>query len=109
MAMDIYIWFMWRSFCLRRSGKSHAFIPWRGLMGQYGASYGNRKKETSDPVKRHMNQDVYSFKSNFKEGFRDVLIFRPDFLNHVEDTGGMLKMTPCELRLRHRKMEKVTK
>lgn len=101
LAMDIYTWFTYRMFILARSGKPYALIPWAGLQAQIGSRYGqNLKTEDRDQARK---QALYSFKSNFKTRLREVLNFYPEALNHVEDTGDMLRLTPCQLHLPHYK------
>lgn len=95
MAMDIYTWFTYRMFILVRSGKSEVHIPWAGLQAQIGSRYGQNLKTPDE------KQAMYSFKSNFKTRFNEVLNFYPEAQGHVEDTGTALKLTPCQLHLPH--------
>lgn len=93
MAMDIYAWFTYRMFVLRRSGKPFIPIPWMGLKAQIGAGYGNDR------------QGLYDFKANFIKRLREVLAFYPAARDAVEDEkkSECLKLTPCALHIAHRK------
>jgi len=108
MAMDIYAWLTYRMFVLRRSGKPFVRIPWIGLKAQFGASYGNGQRKADERKEIDENQALYSFKSNFKKRFREVLNFYPEAGGHVEDTGEMLMLTPCRLHLPPRRARKRT-
>lgn len=103
MAMDIYTWLTYRMFVLRRSGKPFVYVPWVGLMAQMGSNYGNKSTITDEIKKTDERQWLYSFKSNFKKRLREVLIFYPEAKDHIEDTGNMLKLTPCDPHISHRK------
>lgn len=103
MAMDIYTWLTYRMFVLRRSGRPFVFIPWMGLMAQFGSHYGMRLIRLGESKVSDERQALYSFKSNFIKRLREVLIFYPEASDHITDTGDMLKLTPCELHLPHRK------
>jgi hypothetical protein len=103
MAMDAYLWVTYRMFGLRRSGRPYFLIPWRGLMGQMGSHYGKGLTKIGEPKVLNKNQGLYSFKTNFKKGLREVCIFYPKLRDHMEDTGDMLKLTPCELHIPQRK------
>jgi len=107
MAMDIYTWFTYRMFVVRHSGRPSVLIPWLGLKAQIGARYGEWPPKTDEP--KDERQALYSFKSNFKKRFREVLNFYPEARDHIEDTGDMLKLTPCKLHLPHCKATKPVK
>lgn len=107
MAMDIYTWFTYRMFVLLRSGRPFVLIPWLGLKAQIGARYGEGPPKTGKP--KDERQALYSFKSNFNKRLREVLNFYPEAREHIEDTGDMLKLTPCKLHLPHRKTNKLIK
>lgn len=93
MAMDIYAWFTYRMFVLRRSGKPFVLIPWMGLKAQIGAGYGNDR------------QGLYDFKANFIKRLREVLAFYPEARDAVKDEkkSECLKLLPCALHIAHRK------
>ena len=93
MAMDIYAWFTYRMFVLRRSGKPFVLIPWMGLKAQIGAGYGNDR------------QGLYDFKANFIKRLREVLAFYPAARDAVKDEkkSECLKLLPCALHIAHRK------
>ncbi|HZW11916.1 MAG TPA: replication protein RepA [Noviherbaspirillum sp.] len=103
LAMDIYTWVTYRMFVLRRSGRPFVLIPWSGLMRQMGSNYGKGLTISGEHKAIDERQALYSFKSNFIKRLRDVLIFYPEARDHIEDTGDMLKLTPCDLHLPHRK------
>lgn len=107
MAMDIYTWFTYRMFVLRRSGRPFVLIPWIGLKAQIGSNYGKGTATTGASKVIDERQALYSFKTNFKKRFREVLSFYPEARDHIEDTGDMLKLTPCELHLPHHKAVKL--
>lgn len=102
MAMDIYTWFTYRMFILVRSGRPQTLIPWSGLQQQIGSRYGENLTKIEDREQAR-RQAMYSFKSNFKARLREVLSFYPEALDHVEDTGNNLRLTPCQLHLPHYK------
>jgi hypothetical protein len=103
LAMDIYTWLTYRMFVLRQSGRPFLRIPWLGLKAQIGSHYGRGLTTIGEPKVIDERQALYSFKSNFNKRLREVLIFYPEARDHIEDTGDMLKLTPCELHLQHRK------
>jgi hypothetical protein len=109
MAMDIYAWLTYRMFVLRRSGRPFVLIPWMGLKAQIGSCYGKAQTKTGVSKLIDERQALYSFKSNFKKRIREVLNFYPEARDHIEDTGDMLKLMPCELHLPHRKAIKMSK
>lgn len=61
MAMDIYVWLVYRMFILRKQ----TIIPWSGLFQQFG--HGNEESE----------QGLYNFKSEFKRALKKVEVFYP--------------------------------
>jgi hypothetical protein len=103
LAMDIYTWITYRMFVLRRSGRPFVLIPWMGLKAQIGANYGKGLTKTGEAQVMDERQALYSFKTNFKKRFREVLNFYPEVGDHIEDTGDQLKLTPCQLHLQHHK------
>lgn len=75
LALDLYAWISYRHFRACRQDKP-AFIPWRELKKQLGASYGN----------------VKDFKRYAKQGLRKLLALYPHLT--VEDIDGGLQIKP---------------
>lgn len=61
LAMDIYVWAVYRLFITRRE----VLIPWLNLKGQFGANYADTQ------------QGVLDFKREFIKRLKEVLLFYP--------------------------------
>lgn len=72
MALDLYAWMNYRTFTLERGGKEQ-FVPWRGLMQQLGADYG----------------ELHDFRKRAKEAIRKVKVVSPG-LNVDFAPGGLI-------------------
>lgn len=75
LAMDIYLWTIYRTYTLNRSQRKQAEIPWEQLMNQLGSDY-------SGPTKRQLKD----FKSNFKKQLRKVAAYYPELHDLVSDS-----------------------
>lgn len=97
LAMDIYVWLVYRIFVLRVSGHSQALIPWVGLKEQFGSCYASDLK------------GLKNFKGKFMTRLKEVLLFYPEAYDHLKDVGEYLKMTPCKLHVKHTNGAKLSK
>lgn len=97
LAMDVYTWLTYRMFILRRSGRPSTFVPWAGLMAQFGAGYSDT------------DQGLRDFKKRFRLRLKEVLLFYPEAVGHIQETPVGLNLTPCELHIAHTNGAKLSK
>lgn len=75
LALDLYAWSTYRTYRVNRSGRSQ-FIPWRGLMKQFGGDYA----------------DVKNFKRKAKDALRKVQAVYPGLV--LDDKPGGFIIRP---------------
>ncbi|MEI7613272.1 MAG: replication protein RepA [Betaproteobacteria bacterium] len=81
LAMDIYVWLVYRFFILRRE----TLIPWRRLQSQIGAKYQPNQRGLLD------------FKREFIKRLKEVLLFYPQAKAIVHENG--LKLYPSPFHI----------
>lgn len=74
LALDLYAWATYRTFRVNKAGKPQ-FIPWRGLMKQFGGDYA----------------DVKNFKRKAKSALKKVQAVYPGMKIEDADGGFVLK------------------
>ena len=75
LALDLYAWSTYRTFRVTKAGRTQ-FVPWRGLMKQFGGDYG----------------DVKDFKRKAKAALRKVQAVYPGL--NLEDAPGGVNVRP---------------
>jgi len=87
LAMDIYVWLVYRMYTLRISRRREIKIPISSLRKQFGANYATDKQGARD------------FKKTFSKRLNEALLFYPEARNHVDIEHGYLTLSPAELHI----------
>lgn len=91
LAMDIYVWLVYRMYTLRHSKRPEIKIPITSLRKQFGADYAPS------------NQGDRDFKKMFIKRLSEALIFYPEAHEHVVIDREYLKLTSAALHISQRR------
>lgn len=101
LALDIYVWLVYRIFVLRRSRRPLVDIPWGALQRQFGT------KALPDPIpgespadyKDRLGHAQRNFRTQFVRRLRQVLEFYPDAKSAIDTNSSHLTLRPCRLHI----------
>ena len=89
LAMDVYTWLTYRMFilCSAKQHREEVYIPWVGLMQQFGTNY---------PL---TEQGITDFRKKFKKALGKVLIFFPELNEKIKSDSENLILIPTDLKI----------
>lgn len=93
LAMDVYVWLVYRMYTLRHSKRSETRIPITSLRKQFGERYATD------------NQGARDFKKNFVKRLNEALIFYPEACDHVMIDREHLTLTKAELHISQKRTQ----